>query len=1223
MAKKNTVLIDVVVNGQMKKVSVDAAKLGVQLDNVGKSAHTADRNLKGAAQASANGTKNFSKMAQGVGGLVGVYATLAATAFAVSAAFEFFKSVGDLRVLQDSQIAYASSTGTALKTLSNDIRSATDGMLEFQEASQAAAIGVASGLTPKQLTDLAEGASAVSKILGRDVSDSFDRLVRGVTKAEPELLDELGITLRLEDAKKKFAAQIGKTAKSLSLLEQKQAVAVEVQTQLEEKFISTSEAIEVTDNAVKKLGVAFSDVFNTISTFLAGPVEGIANFLANNIKAFIAVIALFAVSVTKSMMPSFDAFVDAAEDASKEASNALKAAKEDLDDLKKAANPTESVRGALKNVKAEKGSGIDRLRNQEKLSKRQAATLLRFAEQEKGVYNQLTAHQKLVYKKSLRDILGIKETFWQRSKRGWSGLTAHIRVQAQKIKVTWRSLMASLTRLSTKAATAIGRAFSTAFSVFTTLLIVGDIAKSIYRKFNPLEEQIKEIANMTSEAVEGLKTMATEFGRTADGINGHLEKVSENMGSKVVGGTMTSMKTLTNFMSNAIPKLTEFVQIAEAASQVKAEEGIVSAFANSDILNLLDTTEGVAAAKRLAEEIQKVFSIDGLGVEMSAPLKNFINLLNSDNFNTGQLKNYTAAVASLGEEFQLQNQNLVAFNESFKASELAFTQLITGITNYNTKATELLSVTEDEIRALALRTEVLGSLIEGTREYAETTDVLIRRLAMLKLLHEVETQADLDRLRNEFEFQNATRFGTTLINERAMAQKKISDMDANIANKTAELATLVNDELIPADDARVQLLAGQLGLMMQQRDVLEEQEDVMNRLGQAGLQGLETGMQGQFAALLKGEQKSGKDAVLNMLKSAAESVADELANQFTESIMGGIRSIFKIQKKKTPEELMREAIETASAAGAAKYKQALMEGGAEFVRITQEEREQQTTKNKLMTQDGIDTTSTPATELNNRLTTLISKLEETPTPITIKTSLEPLKVKIVEDVTRRNVTTGTGTGTGTGTSVDNVTIDTPINNTKKQRTEQQQVETTQDYINHTEQLNDSSVNLNDSTKKLDLTMNQVGNSFSQGIASMVSSMGAPGSTESLFFQVLGQVGSAAANAAFARNGAILEGYSNGGIARGREAGYPAILHGTEAVVPLPNGKQIPVEMKGGAGQQNNIAISVNVDNKGGATTEVEGDRQGADLGKAIAGAVQQELLNQKRAGGILSPYGVS
>jgi hypothetical protein len=38
--------------------------------------------------------------------------------------------------------------------------------------------------------------------------------------------------------------------------------------------------------------------------------------------------------------------------------------------------------------------------------------------------------------------------------------------------------------------------------------------------------------------------------------------------------------------------------------------------------------------------------------------------------------------------------------------------------------------------------------------------------------------------------------------------------------------------------------------------------------------------------------------------------------------------------------------------------------------------------------------------------------------------------------------------------------------------------------------------------------------------------------------------------------------SNGGIASGPTSGYSATLHGTEAVVPLPNGKTIPVEMPG-------------------------------------------------------------
>jgi hypothetical protein len=40
------------------------------------------------------------------------------------------------------------------------------------------------------------------------------------------------------------------------------------------------------------------------------------------------------------------------------------------------------------------------------------------------------------------------------------------------------------------------------------------------------------------------------------------------------------------------------------------------------------------------------------------------------------------------------------------------------------------------------------------------------------------------------------------------------------------------------------------------------------------------------------------------------------------------------------------------------------------------------------------------------------------------------------------------------------------------------------------------------------------------------------------------------------------GYKFGGIATGPDSGYETTLHGTEAVVPLPNGNSIPVEMRG-------------------------------------------------------------
>ena len=104
-------------------------------------------------------------------------------------------------------------------------------------------------------------------------------------------------------------------------------------------------------------------------------------------------------------------------------------------------------------------------------------------------------------------------------------------------------------------------------------------------------------------------------------------------------------------------------------------------------------------------------------------------------------------------------------------------------------------------------------------------------------------------------------------------------------------------------------------------------------------------------------------------------------------------------------------------------------------------------------------------------------------------------------------------------------------------------------------------------------------------------------------------------------------YSTGGVARGPQSGYPAVLHGNEAVVPLPDGKSIPVSMQGmpGAGAtQNNVTVNVTIDNDGNAQSSTSADSdQASNLGNLVALAVQKELQNQKRSGGILSPHGVA
>ena len=96
----------------------------------------------------------------------------------------------------------------------------------------------------------------------------------------------------------------------------------------------------------------------------------------------------------------------------------------------------------------------------------------------------------------------------------------------------------------------------------------------------------------------------------------------------------------------------------------------------------------------------------------------------------------------------------------------------------------------------------------------------------------------------------------------------------------------------------------------------------------------------------------------------------------------------------------------------------------------------------------------------------------------------------------------------------------------------------------------------------------------------------------------------------------LKAYSNGGVADSPQLAVFGEGRMPEAYVPLPDGRTIPVTMKGGAnGGANNVTVNVSVENGG---EQVKSNQGAGDLGRAIAGAVKQELINQKRPGGLLA-----
>ena len=297
--------------GQLSILGTKAKKASKELSNTGKSARTADRNLKGAAQASSNTSKNFSKMAQGIeGGLVPAYATLAASLFAITAVFQGLKAAADLKNQQRGLEEFSAVTGQNMIGVAMSIRQATENIIGFKEAAQAAAITTAAGFSADQVKELAEGAKLASVALGRDLNDSFNRLVRGVTKAEPELLDELGIILRLDIATRKFADANGLVADKLTIAQRQAAVFAEVSGQLQEKFGDFSGIADDLVNPFAKLETAFMNVIKQLSEFI-GPLEVVAEFLARNAGATGLVFAGFVTSIAKQAFPALTNLTEA------------------------------------------------------------------------------------------------------------------------------------------------------------------------------------------------------------------------------------------------------------------------------------------------------------------------------------------------------------------------------------------------------------------------------------------------------------------------------------------------------------------------------------------------------------------------------------------------------------------------------------------------------------------------------------------------------------------------------------------------------------------------------------------------------------------------------------------------------------------------------------------------------------------------------------------------
>ena len=401
------IIIKTTDGGSFKVTGKEAEKLTKKMKGLGGASQETDRRIKGVTQQSSNATKNFSKQAQTMqGGLVAVYATIAAQIFAVSAAFQFLKSSMETRNLIEGQKAFGSVTGTAYKSVTAGIQEATNGMLSFKAAASSAAIGVAAGLSAGQLDSLGTAATNASLALGRDLEDSFNRLIRGVTKAEPELLDELGIILRLENATNKYAVSVGKTREQLNAYERTQAVLNDVLGQAETKYGKIQEKMDPDAFAMGQFAKEMDDLLLSFQEFIMKGIIPLLNFFKDNTGALIAAVGLFVTPIIKSLLPNLNAALDTSKAKFSTAFNQMKIdaveAKDAMHGIGQAFGSTETATPAesktalqkvgVKSFKQDDGKG---------LNKRQIAAYRRMMREKKGIYMKMNAQERRAFKTHL------------------------------------------------------------------------------------------------------------------------------------------------------------------------------------------------------------------------------------------------------------------------------------------------------------------------------------------------------------------------------------------------------------------------------------------------------------------------------------------------------------------------------------------------------------------------------------------------------------------------------------------------------------------------------------------------------------------------------------------------------------------------------------------------------------------------------------------------------
>lgn len=251
-----------------KQAAEATQALGGSLSRLGRNSDRVTRGLANNSNHANGAARNFSKLARAGGSLSIAYAMIAANVFAISQAWSFLEKGDALIRMEKSASILANNVGSVTNDVVKMIREVSGFSVSYETAMRTAASATIYGFDTKTIEGFVKIARGASQVLGGDMTDFLNRLMKGTAKQERELLDELGIMVRVDKAQQDYATSLGKTVQQLTALEKQQSFAngvlkngLDLYEELGDQLANTS--------SIEKATAAVSDLTRKFSQWIA------------------------------------------------------------------------------------------------------------------------------------------------------------------------------------------------------------------------------------------------------------------------------------------------------------------------------------------------------------------------------------------------------------------------------------------------------------------------------------------------------------------------------------------------------------------------------------------------------------------------------------------------------------------------------------------------------------------------------------------------------------------------------------------------------------------------------------------------------------------------------------------------------------------------------------------------------------------------------------------